>query len=235
MRLRPSAIVLLTAWTLSAAAQQATPAGTQPPAPCKDRTVDEYIVEIHKHTRNKNPLPSDICIFAWCPHPSSGKPEPGDVQVPVGSGTSPQNQPKPPGGESSSQAANAGASAELRGTSLYNPVEAARNVEAGDYYFGRENYRAALSRFQEALQDKPDDAAIQLRLGRTCEKLNLAEEAYGHYDAALILAPDGPGAKQAMEGLERLGRQRAVAGADAAAIHARNAAAIAASCPAAKP
>ena len=154
----------------------------------------------------------------------------------------PQHQPtsegqasKPPAGESSSQAGSAGATAELKGTALYDPIEAAHDVETGDYYFGRENYRAALSRYQEALQDKPDDAAIQLRLGRVCEKLNLAEEAYGHYDAALLLAPDGPGAKSAREGMERLRPILQKAGSDVDAIHARDAAAVSATCPAAKP
>lgn len=230
MHSRPLAVVFLIAWTAGAAAQQGQPSVPAPPVPCKDRSVDEYIVEIHKHTRNKNPLPSDVCIFAWCPHPEGSKPGPSDGSKPQPPQGAPEQAPKTPAGESSSQPGNAGASAELRGTSLYNPIEAARNVEAGDYYFGRENYRAALSRFQEALQDKPDDAAIQLRLGRTCEKLNLGEEAYEHYDAALILAPQEPSAQPAKAGLDRLGPPLEKLGTDLAAIRARNAAAIAASC-----
>jgi tetratricopeptide (TPR) repeat protein len=193
---------------------------------------------MHKHQRNKNPLPSDICIFAYCPHPKVQTTDPVShppQAPPAPAAGTPEQTPKTPAGESSSQPGNAGASAELRGTSLYNPIEGARNVEAGDYYFSRENYRAALSRFQEGLQDKPDDPTIHLRLGRAYEKLGDIAAAYEHFDATLILSPEGPGAKQAREGLERLRPQLAKAGADAAAIHSRNAAAISASCPADKP
>jgi tetratricopeptide (TPR) repeat protein len=229
MHSRPLAVVFLIAWTTGAAAQQGQPSVPGPPVPCKDRSVDEYLAEMHKRKRNKNPLPTDTCILAWCPHTEKGKDDP--VEHPPQAPPVPSTEvPKAPPGESSSQPGNAAAGADLRGTSLYNPIEGAKNVEAGDYYFEKQNYRAALSRFQEALQDKPDDAAIQLRLGRTCEKVNLGEEAYEHYDAALILSPDGPGAKQAREGLERLRPQLAKAGADTAAIHERNVAAIAASC-----
>ena len=204
--------------------------------PCRqDRPLEEYLVELKKSKkqRNKNPLPSNVCIFAWCPHPKAHPNDPSSrppQAPPAPSSQTPEPTPKTPAGESSSQPGNADASAELRGTSLYNPIEAARNVEAGDYYFGRENYRAALSRFQEALQDKPDDASIQSRLGKVYEKLDDVPAAYEHFDAALILLPDGPAAKQAREGLERLRPQLAKTGADPAALHERNAAAIAASC-----
>lgn len=230
MRLRVTTVLLLLAASLATARAQQAPPDPAPPVPCRDRTVDEYLAEMHKHQRNKNPLPSDICIFAYCPHPKVQTTDPVSHPPPVPSTGTPEQTPRTPAGESSSRPGNQGASAELRGTSLYNPIEAARNVEAGDYYFGRENYRAALSRFQEALQDKPDDAAIQSRLGKVYEKLDDALAAYEHFDAALVLSPDGPGSKQAREALERLRPQLAKAGADADAIHSRNAAAIAASC-----
>lgn len=234
MRLRWAAIgFFLVAWGLAAAAQQTPPAATPPAAPCQDRSVDEYLAEMHKRKRNKNPLPENACILGWCRQPGA----PGDdpVSHPPRSSAAPSTTtPKTQPGESSSQAGSA-AAAGLRGTTLYDPIAGARNVEAGDYYFEQKNYRAALSRFQEALQDKPDDAAILARLGRTCEKLNDPAQAYEHFDAALILAPDGPGAKPAREGLERLRLQLEKAGIDTAKIHERNAAAISATCPAAKP
>ena len=234
MRLHAAAILVLSTSTL-AAAQQVQPAATPPPVPCKDRSVDDYLAEIHKKQRNKNPLPSDACILGWCPHPHAG-PQNDPVSNP------PQVRAVPttgtPGGsssESSSKASSAATGDELRGTTLYDPIAGARNVDAGDYYFSQKNYRAALSRYLEALEDKPDDPAIHLRLGRTYEKLDGAAKAYEHYDAALILSPEGPGAKPAREGLERLRPQLAKAGADPEAIHAQNAAAISTSCPATKP
>ncbi len=238
MRVRAAAIVFLLAWALGAAAQQDKPAATSPAAPCRDHTVDEYLKEIHKHQRNKNPLPSDLCILGWCPHPQMG-PRNDPVSnlpqaPPVPPPTTPEQTPKPPAGESSSQPGNAATGA-LRGTSLYDPIKGAENVEAGDYYFGRQNYRAALSRYQEALENKPDDPAIQSRLGKVYEKLDEVAAAYEHFDASLILSPDGPGSKQAREALARLRPLVTKAGAEPEAIHQRNAAAIAATCPAVKP
>ncbi|HUK87090.1 MAG TPA: tetratricopeptide repeat protein [Terriglobales bacterium] len=233
MRLRPAVVALLLAGTLSAAAQQGQPANPVPPVPCRDHTVDEYLAEIHQRHRNKNPLPENACILGWCRHPGAPGSDPVSHPPQAPPVASTQAQKGPPG-ESSSQAGNSGA-AELRDTSLYDPIAGAKNAEAGDYYFDEKNYRAALSRYQEALGDKPDDPALHLRLGRTWEKLNDPAAAFEHYDAALILAPDGPGAKPAREGLERLRPQLEKAGIDTAKIHERKAAAIAASCPAAKP
>ncbi len=222
--------VLLIAWAPAAAAQQPKPAATPSPVPCKDRSVDEYLTEMHKRQRNKNPFPENACILGWCRHPGA----PGDDPVsnpPQAPPVATAEVPKAPSGESSSQAGRAGAGDELRGTTLYDPIAGARNVDAGDYYFSQKNYRAALSRFQEGLQDKPDDAAIHLRLARTWEKLNDPIKAYEHFDAALLLAPEGPVAKPAREGLEHLRPLLEKAGIDTAKLHERNAAAIAASCP----
>lgn len=233
MRLRPAVVAVLLAWALGAAAQQAPSANPTPVLPCKDHTVDEYLAVMHKRHRNKNPLPDNACILGWCRQPGA----PGDDPVshpPQAPLPPPTQAPATPPGESSSRASQAGSSAE-RGTALYDPVAGAKNAEAGDYYFGQKNYRAALSRYQEALEDKPDDAAIHLRLARTWEKLDDPAKAYEHFDAALILSPDGPEAKAAGEGLERLRPQLEKAGIDTARMHERNAAAISATCPAAKP
>ncbi len=223
----------LIAWVPAAAAQQAPPPATPPSAPCKDHSVDEYLAEMHKRQRNKNPFPENACILGWCRHPGA----PGDDPVsnpPQAPPVPTSEAPKAPSGESSSQAGRAGAGDELRGTTLYNPIAGARNVDAGDYYFSQKNYRAALSRFQEALEEKPDDAAIHLRLARTLEKLNDPVKACEHFDAALLLAPEGPAGKAAREGLERLRPLLEKAGIDTAKIHERNVAAIAASCPGAR-
>jgi tetratricopeptide (TPR) repeat protein len=228
MRLRPAIVAVLLAWTL-AAAQQPPFANSAPVLPCKDHTVDEYLSEMHQRHRNKNPLPD--CVLSWCRETGADQREPAPAPQP-----SQVRAEQGQAGESSSASTAAAATTGLQNTSLaYRPVAAARNTEAGDYYFSEKNYRAALSRFQEALEDKPDDAAIHLRLGRTYEKLNDPIKAFEHFDAALILAPDGPGAKAAGDGLERLRPQLEKAGIDTAKIHQRNAAAIAASCPAAKP
>ena len=63
-------------------------------------------------------------------------------------------------------------------------LEAAHNVEVGDFSFEKNNYTGALFRYQDAAKQKPDDLAIHVRLGRVFEKLNRLPEAIEQYKAA---------------------------------------------------
>ena len=67
-------------------------------------------------------------------------------------------------------------------------LEAAHNVEVGDYSFDNKNYNGALLRYKDADEEKPEDAAIHVRLGRVFEKLGQLSEATAQYKAALDLA-----------------------------------------------
>jgi len=67
---------------------------------------------------------------------------------------------------------------------------AAHDVEVGDEYFADKNYSAALMRYQEADEDKPEDIAIRVRLGRAFEKLGKVPQAVDQYKAAQDL--EGP-------------------------------------------
>jgi tetratricopeptide (TPR) repeat protein len=67
----------------------------------------------------------------------------------------------------------------------------------------KKNYRAALSRYKEALEQKPGDPAIHLRLGRTHEMLEQREEARKHYQAAAD-AREGFWTVEAKEALRRV-------------------------------
>ena len=49
-------------------------------------------------------------------------------------------------------------------------MRAMKDVEVGDYYYRRENYKAALSRYREALEFKPRDAVATFKLAQTLEK-----------------------------------------------------------------
>ena len=86
----------------------------------------------------------------------------------------------------------------------WDPHKAAKDVEVGDFYFKRKNYRAALDRYKEALVYKNNDAIANLRLGETYEKLNEPQEAIPHYEAYLKILPHGPFSEQAEKALERL-------------------------------
>ena len=86
----------------------------------------------------------------------------------------------------------------------WNPHKAEKDVEVGDFYFKRKNYRAALDRYREALVYKNDDAVATFRLAVCEEKLGDDEEARKAYDAYLKILPHGPFAGEAQQAIGRL-------------------------------
>ena len=83
-------------------------------------------------------------------------------------------------------------------------LAAAHNVEVGDYYFEKRNYSGALPRYDDALEEKPEDIAIHVRLGRVLEKLNQVPRAIEEYKAALRLGRPKKWADEAKAALLRL-------------------------------
>src|SRR5712691_1069456 len=86
----------------------------------------------------------------------------------------------------------------------WDPHKAAKDVEVGDFYFKRKNYRAALERYKEALIFKPNDAIANFRLAECSEKVGSPAEAVTHYGGYLKILPHGPFAADAQKALERL-------------------------------
>ncbi len=86
----------------------------------------------------------------------------------------------------------------------WNPMKALKDVEVGDYYFKRKNYRAALDRYKEALFYKDNDAIASFRLAQCQEKLGDKAEAKKYYEQYLKILPEGEFAKEARASLERL-------------------------------
>src|ERR1700752_1231616 len=64
------------------------------------------------------------------------------------------------------------------------PISLTTGVEVGDFSFGERNYNGALMRYKNALEEKPGDIAIHVRLGRVHEKLGQLPLAIEAYDAA---------------------------------------------------
>jgi tetratricopeptide (TPR) repeat protein len=90
----------------------------------------------------------------------------------------------------------------------WNPMKAMKDVEVGDYYFKRKNYRAALDRYKEALYYKDNDAVATFRLAVCQEKLGDPEEAKKFYEQYLKILPEGPLAKEAHDSLDRLAKKQ---------------------------
>jgi len=96
------------------------------------------------------------------------------------------------------------ADSEVSNFKPWNPHKAQKDVEVGDYYAKEKNYRAAISRYREALEYKPKDAEATFKLAQTLEKVNAYQEARDDYEAYLIILPHGPYAEKAREGIVRL-------------------------------
>jgi tetratricopeptide (TPR) repeat protein len=83
-------------------------------------------------------------------------------------------------------------------------LEAAHNVDVGDQYFRQKNYSGALMRYEGALEEKPQDVAIHVRVGRVLEKLGRLTQAIEAYNAAQNLPRTEKWSDEAKSALLRL-------------------------------
>jgi len=88
----------------------------------------------------------------------------------------------------------------------WNPMTALKDIEVGDFYFKRKNYKAALERYKEALYYKNNDAVASYRLATCQDKLGNKAEAKKYYEQYLKILPDGPFAKDAHTSLDRMAK-----------------------------
>jgi tetratricopeptide (TPR) repeat protein len=122
---------------------------------------------------------------------SSSKDTKVDLSPPLGdSNEHPESTPGPDSGPAEFHA--------------WDPHRAMKNIEIGDYYYKQQNYRAALSRYQEALQWKPKDAEATFKLADAFEKLGDTIDAKDNYQKYLAILPKGPRSEEANKALARL-------------------------------
>jgi tetratricopeptide (TPR) repeat protein len=86
----------------------------------------------------------------------------------------------------------------------WNPHKAAKDIEVGDFYFKRKNYRAAEDRYREALLYKENDATATFRVAVCLEKMDQPEEALKEYESYLKILPHGPQSEDAQKAIQRL-------------------------------
>jgi tetratricopeptide (TPR) repeat protein len=86
----------------------------------------------------------------------------------------------------------------------WDPHKAAKDIEVGDFYYKKKNYRAALERYKEALTYKPNDAVATYRLAECQDRTGNSSEAIAHYQDYLKILPHGTFAADAQKALERL-------------------------------
>ena len=100
--------------------------------------------------------------------------------------------------------AEAGGGGDVAEFHPWNPHKAAKDVEVGDFYFKRKNYRAAEDRYREALFYKDNDAIATFRLAVCLEKLERPDDARAEYESYLKILPHGPQAEEAQKAIGRL-------------------------------
>lgn len=88
----------------------------------------------------------------------------------------------------------------------WNPHKAAKDIEVGDFYFKRKNYRAAESRYREALYYKNNDADATFRLAICLEKMNQPDDAIAEFQSYLRILPHGSKSEDAQKAIERLSK-----------------------------
>lgn len=86
----------------------------------------------------------------------------------------------------------------------FNPLQAEKEIQVGEFYSKKGKQRAAAERFREATKWNPGSVEAWLRLGEAEEKLKdpkAAKEAYAKY---LDLSPDAKNAPEIRKKLEKL-------------------------------
>jgi len=73
---------------------------------------------------------------------------------------------------------------------VFNPLQAAKELRVGGFYFKKASYRAALRRYEEALKWNPQLTEAWLRIGETQLKLKDTKAARQAFEKYLELEPE---------------------------------------------
>lgn len=137
---------------------------------------------------------------------SSSRDEPADISPPPDDAKAHPDSKTAVGDLLPSPASNANSdTSDIQEFHPWNPMKALKDIEIGDYYFRRKNYRAAMDRYKEAIFYKENDAVATYRLAVCEEKLGQKDEARKNFEQYLKILPEGPLAKEARASLGKLG------------------------------
>ena len=86
---------------------------------------------------------------------------------------------------------------QVSSTHRSTPPSASESVKIGTFYLKKKNYKAALSRFLEAIETDPYFAPAHRQLGKVYEKMGMKREALRAYKAHLEVLPSAEEAAKA--------------------------------------
>ena len=78
----------------------------------------------------------------------------------------------------------------------FNPLQATKEIQVGDFYFKKKAYKSAVMRFEEATKWNPQLAEAWLKLGEAREKLKDTKGMKAAYEKYLEISPDAKDAKE---------------------------------------
>lgn len=89
----------------------------------------------------------------------------------------------------------------------YDPFPAVKDVEIGEFYMHKGDLDAAISRFEEAIQLRPNYAQPRLLLAEVYEKKGEKDQAVKYYKEYLQVYPHAPDAKKIEKKIEKLSKE----------------------------
>jgi Flp pilus assembly protein TadD len=87
----------------------------------------------------------------------------------------------------------------------FNPLQSAKEMKVGNFYFKKGSYRAAARRFEEATRWDPNNTEAWLRLGESQVKLGDRKAARAAWEKVIELEPEG---KHSADLRKKLGEQQ---------------------------
>lgn len=86
---------------------------------------------------------------------------------------------------------------------VFDPLEAKRNVQIGDFYWRKGDYIGAKNRYLRAIKFNPNSAEAYYKLGKAEDKLHNTAAAKAALKKAIQIAPDSKIAREAKKQLTR--------------------------------
>lgn len=94
-----------------------------------------------------------------------------------------------------------------KAAATYNPLPAQQDVEVGMFYLHKGDVDAAIDRFLDAIQQRPNFAKPRLLLGKAYEKKHDNESAVKYYKEYLQVLPGAPDVKEVQKKIEKLSKE----------------------------